>query len=130
MLFLALWTKSSAQMPNTGFCTKKPTIQVHATVSNFDFKRKIYIHKDSLRNGFTLELSDDSFTIEGFRVYFYGKDADLYWRDIPGASANLSNLPILNKLHGDEWMEIDCISVQKNKKQFKGIPFTIWINSK
>ena len=109
-------------------CSKKPVVKIAATISGLGYEEMVYISKDSLRRGFGIVLSDPSYQIVGFRVYFFGKYMDLYWKDISGSNANETNLPILKNLNGDEWMEIECLTVTKKKQYYTALPFKIWIN--
>jgi hypothetical protein len=90
----------------------------------------VHIHKDTLAQGFEIMVNESSYRVAGFRVYFFGKHMDLYWKDIIGNRATKENLSILKNLHGDEWMEIECISVIKNKQTFKTRSFKVWIDEK
>lgn len=109
-------------------CSKKPAIKLTATIDGLGYAEMHLLSKDSLRRGFRIVLSDPSYQIAGFRVYFFGKYMDLYWKDIKGCNANETNLPILKNLHGDEWMEIECLTVTKKKEYYIALPFKIWIN--
>ena len=128
LILLAFSISTFAQFPDTGMCTKRPIVAISATIKGFGYSKIVYTGKDSIRNGFNLVLSDPSYQIVGFRVYFFGKGMDLYWKDISGSIATEVNLPVLNNLYGDEWMEIECITVMNNKKLFTALPFKIWIN--
>jgi hypothetical protein len=124
---LIISSVAAAQRLDTGMCITRPAVRVAATINNIGFIPMVHITRDSLQKGFTVTLSDLSYKVFGFRVYFYGKYADIYWKDIEGNRANEANLPVLKSLIGDEWMEIECISITKNKKTFTAIPFKIWI---
>jgi hypothetical protein len=100
---------------------------VSATINRLGYTEIVYTKKDSISGGFKLSISEPSYKIVGFRVYFYGKYMDLYWKDISGDVANQINLPVLKNLHGDEWMEIDCITIEKSKNRFRVQPFKVWI---
>ncbi len=130
ILCLTLSINLSAQFQDTGYCSKKPPIDISVTVNGFEFADKVYISKDTLKNGFSLKTAQADYNIMGFRVYFYGKYMDLYWKDITGNRATQENLPILRSLHGDELMEIECINLRKDKNLYIARHFIIIIPEK
>src|SRR5688572_1919405 len=99
-------------------CSKKPAVKIATTINDLGYAEMVYISKDSISRGFRLVLADPSYQIVGFRVHFFGKYMDLYWKDISGSIANETNLPILQDLHGEEWMEIECVTVTKKKRYY------------
>jgi hypothetical protein len=132
ILSIALFVCCGAkgQVPDTGMCAKAPVINIYSTVSGYSYLDMVHIHKDTLAQGFEVMVNGPSYRVIGFRVYFFGKYMDLYWKDIIGNRATKENLPILKNLHGDEWMEIECISVIKNKQTFKTRSFKVWVDEK
>lgn len=127
LTFLLIFKSVIAQIPDSAICSKKPGIKVPATINDLGYEKMVYISKDSIRLGFRIVLLDPSYQIVGFRVYFFGKHMDLYWKDISGSNANETNLPILRNLSGEEWMEIECLTVTKKKQYYTALPFKIWI---
>jgi hypothetical protein len=127
---LFVFCNAKGQSPDTGMCANAPAMNIYSTVSGYPYLEMVHIHKDTLAQGFKIMVNESSYRVAGFRVYFFGKYMDLYWKDIIGNRATKENLPILKNLHGDEWMEIECIAVIKNKQTFKTRSFKVWIDEK
>lgn len=121
---------SFGQFPDTGACVKRPPIDLTISIRGFANSKMVHIDTTTLSKGFELVTLDKSVEIIGFRVYFYGKYMDLYWRDIVGSKANRQNLPVLKNLHGDELMELECIAVKKGNGIFRATKFTVLIDAK
>ena len=119
---------SHGQFPDTGNCIQRRPIDLKVSVKGYDAASMIHIDTSDLAKGFELHVADNQFKIVGFRVYFFAKYGDLYWRDIQGSKATHENLPILKNLKGDEWMEIECVGVNNGMEVFRAISFKIWID--
>jgi hypothetical protein len=129
LALILLFAKSShGQHPDSASCVVRETADIKIKVRGFPAADIVHIDSGSLSAGFELQPPDASFTVTGFRVYYYSKHGDLYWRDVKGPKATPENLPILKSLRPDEWMELKCIGLIKGKQSYGGVPFSIWID--
>ena len=91
------------------------------------FAKPINISVDSIRSGFQLNLSDNSFEIIGFRAYYETDDSDIYYKDIFGNSANQTNFHILKNAKKGALVTIECINLKKEKARYTSKPIVIFL---
>ena len=111
---------------------KRQTINVNAFVKGYPYQNKIYISKDSLLNGFSLDLSDNSYKIIGFKI-FYEFPGDPFGESViignKITTQNLSFIPNLKEL-GNGYFELFCIAIEKNGKKYNARDFVIVLADK
>jgi hypothetical protein len=70
------------------------------------------ISADSLKNGFSLALTDSSYKLKWFRIYYsQGEKVSEY--PITGFSVNLKNANFLKKIKAGDLISLDCINIKK-----------------
>ena len=93
-----------------------PAANNMATVKGFAFDKTIYISKDTLNNGFTIELQDPSYKIVFFRLYYECEDCDIWVKTIYGNKVTLKDAPILKGLKKGEILGCTLFKVEKAGK--------------
>jgi len=103
-----------------------PTINNKATVKGFPFEKAIYTSKDSLNNGFRVELQDPSYKIISFLLSYYCEHCDIWEKVIYGKVVSTENAPILKKIKKGESLSLGFFKVEKGGK-FYTLPETVII---
>jgi hypothetical protein len=93
-----------------------PVVNNKATVKGFAFEKTVYISKDTLNNGFTIELQDPSYKIVFFRLYYECEDCDIWVKTIYGSKVTVKDAPILKGLKKNEILGCTLFKVEKAGK--------------
>ncbi|MBP8114183.1 MAG: hypothetical protein KAY50_02440 [Chitinophagaceae bacterium] len=121
----------SYRLKKDSICNRE-TSNINVFVKGFPYQKIIYIEKDSLIKGFNLELSDPSYKISGFSIFFefpgdpLGEEIIFDNKVIP---ENLDFLPRI-KGYGNGYFHFTCIAIEKNGRKYKAKEFTIILNDK
>ncbi|RYE51014.1 MAG: hypothetical protein EOP48_18850 [Sphingobacteriales bacterium] len=93
-----------------------PIANIKATVKGFAFDKTVYISKDTLNKGFTIELQDPSFKIVFFRLYYLCEDCDIWVKTIYDNKVTVKDAPILKGLKKGEILGCTLFKVEKAGK--------------
>ena len=116
--------------------TKKDTLfcnlenaPLRASINNFGFAygKMLYISKDSLRNGFTVVLSNPNYKIVGFTLFYDCEGCDIWVKTIYGNKVSQQNVSILRKLKNNEVLEFGCLNIEIKGKRYLVSGFAVQI---
>ena len=115
---------SNGQKKDTCVCLEQ-SVNVIAYIKGFPFPNKNSIQQDSLKDGFSLDLSDNSYRIVGFK-FLYEFPADPFYEEVvKGNKATTRQFPFLSNMpgHGEGHFEFSCITLEKNGKLYNAKRF-------
>ena len=76
------------------------------------------IKKELLKDGFSIVLSDTTYTIKEFRIEYYHLYRLESQKEIFGNKVDKKNVDFLSKLEPGDELSIECIYIEKDKKIF------------
>jgi hypothetical protein len=95
-----------------------PVANNKATVKGFAFDKIVYVSKDTLSKGFTIELQDPSYKIVFFRLYYECEDCDIWVKTIYSSNVTVKDAPILKRLKKGEILGCTLFKVEKGGKHY------------
>ncbi len=107
-------------------------IPVQAYVKTYPNNGVIHIIMDSLLNGFKIELSDTTYKVVGFSI-FYEFPGDPFGEDIIFENkVTPQNLPFLPHIkgYGEGYFAFTCIAIEKNGQKYNAKDFTIMLKER
>jgi hypothetical protein len=109
-----------------------PKTNVNAYIQGFPVQQKIFVKKDSILTGFKMNLSDTSYKILGFKIFYefpydpFGSEVIMEDKVTPD---NLKFLPHI-KGYGEGYFEINCVLIEKDGKKYNANGFFMMLEDK
>lgn len=93
-----------------------PVANNKVTVKGFAYDKTLYVSKDTLKNGFTIELQDSSYKVVFFRLYYECENCDIWVKTIYGNKVTVDDAPILKRLKKNEILGCTLFKLEKTGK--------------
>jgi hypothetical protein len=105
---------------DTLICIGLETANARGSINDFGFSygKYLYISKDSLKNAFTVTISDPSYKVIGFTIIYFGVDGDFWAKNNFGAKLTPENSVILKGLKNEDDFEFHCINLERGGKRY------------
>lgn len=118
---------SSARKIGKVVCEGKDILDVGASIEGFNNCSPCDLSLSSLREGFTISLTNNDYKIIGFRLVYTNNNKHVFVTDIVGNKIDALNFKQLKDFEVGNFISIECINIKKGELTALSTSVTVYI---
>lgn len=125
---ISFFSKCTSQIHASTLNCRGDRLEVGVAIKGFPPCSHCEIKRDSLKNGFSIVLSDSTYKVASFRIGYYSANHLLYENDVLGSRIGKGSADFLSKLKLGDFVSIECINLEKDKKVYLSTSMLILVD--